>query len=85
MDITSIFFFGRKPPEPIKWQDVRREILITVEQERKLNARLVVPDANLDTELEVDDQVTNKKTVEIAFAESRTSVAPRCESVTAVS
>ena len=40
--IDSIIFFGRKPPEAIKWEELRKRILDAIDEEKERGAGVII-------------------------------------------
>lgn len=47
--IDYIFFWGRKPPEAIKWEDLRKRILETIDEEKERRADIIISPSNVGT------------------------------------
>jgi len=47
--IDNIVFFGGKPQEAIKWEELRKKILKTIDEERERGATIITSPSNVDS------------------------------------
>ncbi len=73
--INDLLFWGKQPPEAIKWEEIRAKILLAIEEEKKSNSELIVPDATItdkDSIVESSDKEGNQEkdnnTIRVATA-----------------
>ena len=45
----DIFFLGKKPPESIKWEEIRAKILKAIEDEKKAKAQVAITSSDIGT------------------------------------
>lgn len=46
----DIFFWGKKPPQAIKWEEVRGKILKAIEEERRIKAPINITSSSIATD-----------------------------------